>query len=153
MSRLSHTLRYPARIPLHHPRSEMLAEGRKHARKPPHSGAATGLGVSPPRRFSHAGFHVKRRNQIVCRGTKLSRQNIVGNAGSVGHSPKRGRKLRGVMIGRMAMQSPWLFRHCDEAFYGCEGPRLTRRQVVEKYCDYVEKLQKTHRIGLYCIET
>ena len=50
------------------------------------------------------------------------------------------------MIGRMAMQSPWMFRHVDEIFYGCKGPGLSRRQIVERYCDYVEKLQETHRM-------
>ena len=44
------------------------------------------------------------------------------------------------------MQSPWMFRHVDEIFYGCKGPGLSRRQIVERYCDYVEKLQETHRM-------
>lgn len=49
------------------------------------------------------------------------------------------------MLGRMAMQNIWLFRHVDEAFFNTPGPHLTRRQVVERYCDYVEKLCATHR--------
>ena len=42
------------------------------------------------------------------------------------------------MIGRMAAQNPWLFRHADECFYRINGPHLTRRQIVMNYVDYVE---------------
>ena len=59
--------------------------------------------------------------------------------------PIRKRKLRGVMIGRMAAQNPWLFRHADECFYQINGPHLTRRQIVMNYVDYVESFQKSHR--------
>ena len=59
--------------------------------------------------------------------------------------PIRKRKLRGVMIGRMAAQNPWLFRHADECFYQIDGPHLTRRQIVMNYIDYVESFQKSHR--------
>ena len=59
--------------------------------------------------------------------------------------PIRKRKLRGVMIGRMAAQNPWLFRHADECFYQINGPHLTRRQIVMNYIDYVESFQKSHR--------
>ncbi len=58
--------------------------------------------------------------------------------------PNLHRKLRGIMIGRMAMQNSWLFRHADELFYHRSGPHLTRRQVVENYINYVERMQKTH---------
>lgn len=59
-------------------------------------------------------------------------------------SPKRHRRLRGVMIGRMAMQNPWLLRHVDEFFYNSPGPNLSRRQVIERYVDYVERMEKKH---------
>ena len=59
-------------------------------------------------------------------------------------SPKRHRRLRGVMIGRMAMQNPWLFRHDDEYFNKTPGPHLSRRQVIERYVDYVEQMEKKH---------
>ena len=59
--------------------------------------------------------------------------------------PIRKRKLRGVMIGRMAAQNPWLFRHADDCFYQINGPHLTRRQIVMNYIDYVESFQKSHR--------
>ena len=58
--------------------------------------------------------------------------------------PNLHRKLRGIMIGRMAMQNSWLFRHADELFYHRSGPHLTRSQVVENYINYVERMQKTH---------
>lgn len=49
------------------------------------------------------------------------------------------------MIGRMAAQNPWLFRHADECFYQIDGPHLTRRQIVMNYVDYVESFQNSHR--------
>lgn len=55
------------------------------------------------------------------------------------------RKLRGVMIGRMVMQNPFVLRHIDEAFYHTPSPRLSRRQIVEDYVNYVEQFLETHR--------
>ena len=49
------------------------------------------------------------------------------------------------MIGRAMMNNPWMFRHADDLFYHTEGPRLTRREVVMKYVDYVEQFINTHR--------
>ena len=49
------------------------------------------------------------------------------------------------MIGRMAAQNPWLFRHADECFYQINGPHLTRRKIVMNYIDYVESFHKSHR--------
>ena len=66
-------------------------------------------------------------------------------------SPKRHRRLRGVMIGRMAMQNPWLLRHVDELFYNSPGPHLSRRQVIERYVDYVEQMEKKHRTSLLAV--
>ena len=58
--------------------------------------------------------------------------------------PKLKRKVRGVMIGRSVMQNPWLFRHADELFYHSTGPNLTRREILNRYIDYVERLEEKH---------
>lgn len=63
------------------------------------------------------------------------------------YSPVLKRKLRGVMVGRMIMQHPWLCRHIDDCFYDASGPQLTRREIVMKYVDYVEQFTSTHRIS------
>ena len=52
------------------------------------------------------------------------------------------------MIGRLVMQQPWLFRHTDERFFHRTSPRLSRRQIVEKYVSYVERMEKEHGRGL-----
>ena len=48
------------------------------------------------------------------------------------------------MVGRMVMQHPWLFRHADDQFYKSAGPGLSRREVINRYIDYVEKLEVSH---------
>ena len=55
------------------------------------------------------------------------------------------RKVKGVMIGRMVMKNPYLLRHIDKCFYGVPDPGLSRRQIVERYVDYVEHFLATHR--------
>lgn len=44
----------------------------------------------------------------------------------------------------MVMQHPWLFRHADEQFYKSKGPALSRREVINRYIAYVEKLEDSH---------
>jgi hypothetical protein len=48
--------------------------------------------------------------------------------------------LRGCMIGRAAMDNPAIFGNVDCYFYGeTSNPSRNRRQVLERYCDYLEK--------------
>ena len=49
----------------------------------------------------------------------------------------------------MVMQHPWLFRHADELFYHSTGPHLTRREILNRYIDYVEKLEEKHRRNVF----
>ena len=34
---------------------------------------------------------------------------------------------------------PWLLTQMDARFFGKANPCLSRREVLEKYCDYVDK--------------
>ncbi|CAD7937145.1 unnamed protein product [Amoebophrya sp. A120] len=54
------------------------------------------------------------------------------------HAPAN---LRGVMLGRAAMENPSIFADADRYYYGdTENPNQTRRQVLDKYCAYLEQL-------------
>ncbi len=44
----------------------------------------------------------------------------------------------GVMLGRIAYQSPYILAHVDQRYYGAETNALTPHQVVEAYLPYVE---------------
>lgn len=49
--------------------------------------------------------------------------------------------LRGVMMGRAAIDNPALFADVDRYFYGLDSnPCQTRRQVLERYIEYLETL-------------
>jgi tRNA-dihydrouridine synthase A len=49
--------------------------------------------------------------------------------------------LRGCMLGRAAMDNPSVFWDCDRYFYGeAENPCTTRREVLDRYIDYLEKV-------------
>lgn len=58
--------------------------------------------------------------------------------------PSRGNipsNLRGCMLGRAAMDNPAVFWDCDRYFYGeRENPCNTRREVLDQYIDYLEKV-------------
>lgn len=48
--------------------------------------------------------------------------------------------LKGCMIGRACMENPSMFWDIDRYFYGMEkNPCRNRREVLEKYCVYLEK--------------
>jgi tRNA-dihydrouridine synthase A len=48
--------------------------------------------------------------------------------------------LRGCMLGRAAMDDPSLFYNADKYFFGeASNPCTTRRDVLERYCVYLEK--------------
>lgn len=49
--------------------------------------------------------------------------------------------LRGCMMGRAAMDNPAIFADADRYFYGLpHNPCQNRRQVFQKYCQYLEEL-------------
>ena len=58
--------------------------------------------------------------------------------------PSRGNvpsNLQGCMLGRAAMDNPAIFWDCDRYFYGeAENPCNTRREVLDRYIDYLEKV-------------
>lgn len=78
--------------------------------------------------------------------TLLDRESL-SRSSDLMHSDRLHRKVKGVMIGRMVMKNPYLLRHIDKCFYGVPDPGLSRRQIVEKYVDYVEHFLATHRIA------
>jgi len=53
------------------------------------------------------------------------------------------------MIGRAAYHHPWLFRNADTLFFGAgrDGGR-SRREVVERYLDYAEKMVLLHKVRI-----
>ncbi|TGM97998.1 tRNA dihydrouridine(20/20a) synthase DusA [Leptospira yasudae] len=46
----------------------------------------------------------------------------------------------GVMIGRAAYETPYLFSEVDSLFYGDDTPSLSRREVVERMQEYIEEM-------------
>jgi hypothetical protein len=48
--------------------------------------------------------------------------------------------LRGVMMGRAAIDNPAIFADVDRYFYGIPNPCRNRRQVFLQYCQYLETL-------------
>ncbi len=49
--------------------------------------------------------------------------------------------VHGVMIGRQAYANPAMFATADSEFFGTNDPGLTRREVLDRYCDYCEWAQ------------
>lgn len=54
--------------------------------------------------------------------------------------------LYGCMIGRVANENPWIIGDVDRIFYGVPNPGLSRKEVVLKYAEYIDK--EIH--GRYC---
>ena len=72
-----------------------------------------------------------------CLSHKESHANIDDNIGIP--------SMYGVMIGRAAYNNPWQFRYVDSMFYGKNNPQKTRREVIEEYLDYAEKIIESQR--------
>lgn len=48
----------------------------------------------------------------------------------------------GIMIGRAAYNTPWNFRDADRLIFNAErNPNMSRREIIQKYLEYAEKLQ------------
>eukprot|EP01034_Spumella_vulgaris_P036558 gene36558-45085_t len=47
--------------------------------------------------------------------------------------------VRGVMIGRAAIDEPYYWRHIDSRVFGGKDPGLTRRQILTLYGQYAEE--------------
>lgn len=54
------------------------------------------------------------------------------------------RKLKGVMIGRAAYETPWLFSDMDRRFYGKRNPGLSREEIIYRYGDFAEEYWKNY---------
>jgi tRNA-dihydrouridine synthase len=48
--------------------------------------------------------------------------------------------LDGVMLGRAAYNSPWMFADADRVFFGERNPGLSRREVIAAYLEYCDRL-------------
>jgi len=59
--------------------------------------------------------------------------------------PERG--MTGVMIGRAAYQTPWLFSDMDRRYYGVKNPGLSRKEILYEYGHYADSLldESPHR--------
>jgi tRNA-dihydrouridine synthase A len=49
-------------------------------------------------------------------------------------------KLVGCMIGRITYDHPWLLSDVDRVFYGQKNPGYTRREVLEIYAEYAQRI-------------
>jgi len=54
--------------------------------------------------------------------------------------------LYGCMVGRVANENPWILGAIDKKFYGVPNPGLSRKEVILRYAEYLDK--ETH--GKYC---
>eukprot|EP00301_Raphidiophrys_heterophryoidea_P000273 c10133_g1_i2.p1 GENE.c10133_g1_i2~~c10133_g1_i2.p1 ORF type:complete len:434 (-),score=74.54 c10133_g1_i2:238-1455(-) len=64
----------------------------------------------------------------------------------VGIEPEFKNPVHSVMYGRAAWHDPWMFRHTDSQFFKSNDPGFTRREIVEKYLDYVDSLPEPHPV-------
>lgn len=56
------------------------------------------------------------------------------------HSPEDRTLLRGLMVGRAAYNEPWLLADFDRRYYQQPNPGLCRREVMEAYIQYAERV-------------
>jgi tRNA-dihydrouridine synthase A len=49
--------------------------------------------------------------------------------------------MAGVMIGREAYNNPWSLANADKHFFNKSNPSLSRREVLQHYCDYTAEAQ------------
>ena len=65
------------------------------------------------------------------------------------HLDEPDNRLSGVMVGRAVIARPWAWSTIDTALYGeATNPAHSRRQVMEEYCDFADRMQATdpHKI-------
>jgi tRNA-dihydrouridine synthase A len=83
---------------------------------------------------------------------------INGGITTLGEAHHHLQFVDGVMIGRAAYETPYLFATVDRAFYDSSKPILTRRNVLEKMLPYIEywtsqdvylKHISRHMLGLF----
>ena len=60
-----------------------------------------------------------------------------GGLGTLEEAKREAAGLDGVMIGRAAYKNPMLLAEVDSLFYGEEPARVSRREIVEEYLDYL----------------
>lgn len=50
-------------------------------------------------------------------------------------------EISGNMIGRAAYDNPWMFGNIDKKYFEKNNPGLSRKEVIYKYSEYLEKIQ------------
>jgi tRNA-dihydrouridine synthase A len=50
--------------------------------------------------------------------------------------------LKGVMVGRLAMNNPWYLNDVDRRIYGQRNPGYTRREMLQIWGQYVDKIEE-----------
>ncbi|TGK26331.1 tRNA dihydrouridine(20/20a) synthase DusA [Leptospira yasudae] len=65
---------------------------------------------------------------------------INGGIRTLSEMKERLQQNDGVMIGRAAYETPYLFSEVDSLFYGDDTPSLSRREVVERMQEYIEEV-------------
>jgi tRNA-dihydrouridine synthase len=57
------------------------------------------------------------------------------------YAQEGGSGLAGVMIGREAYNNPWALANADRHFFNKSNPGLSRREVLQNYCDHTREAQ------------
>ncbi len=50
-------------------------------------------------------------------------------------------QISGCMIGRAAYDNPWMFGNVDKKYFNKKNPGLSRKEIIYKYSEYLEKVQ------------
>lgn len=85
----------------------------------------------PPLRYEDV-YRLKRERPSLC-------VEINGGVRSLDDAEAHLRFVDGVMIGRAAVDEPWMFAEADRRFYGSSRAPVDRHAVVEGLYEYVEK--------------
>ena len=95
-------------------------------------GGAAAAGGSPIKHDAHLGLLPT--SQFLEEGLGLPLPIAPGVYGG------EGALLESCMIGRAAYNTPWMFGDADRRFFGAANPGLSRREVLEAYVAYTERV-------------
>lgn len=110
-----------------------------HARK----AILTGLTPAQNRTIPKINYEYVYRLQEVFPDFKfhINGEIATDKPGSSRHDSIRDNLNRGlgIMIGRVAYNYPWFFRHMDSTYFGVPDPGLSRRDVILQYGQFCER--------------